>query len=88
MIRDVQEPELSLAPGDPEGEGDYEARWKELGMEVDGFDEQFTLARKDFVESLGGDEAALAWMHEGIEKRGIRLPRAFVMSIYKQKING
>ena len=89
MIREVQEPQ-PLTPEEVElvELSGYEADWKELGMQVDTFDEQFTLARKDFVESMGGEETALAWMHEGIEKRGIRFPRAFVMSLYKQKSHG
>jgi hypothetical protein len=73
---------VNPAPAEPT----LEEQWAALGCGTDFVDDEWNLARAAFIEANGGELAALAWIRESIDRRGMRNPRGFIVSWYKGRI--
>ena len=77
MIEDIGAPG-SKTPTPPINPED---RWAAMGMEINPIDPDFTEARTLFVDKIGGDEKAMAFL----SKPSIKEPRGWLMDWWRKQ---
>jgi hypothetical protein len=74
----IEQEVIAPSPAEPT----LEEQWAALGCATD-FDDEWNLARAAFIQANDGEPAALAWIRESMDRRGMRNPRGFIVSWYK-----